>query len=172
MEVVCLFPLLLCMRRLHGEHGQPVLSQEVQDPQQGLSHCRKLDCRKKKPARREFPTWEVSFWNFGNIEEKSYSSDEVHDNYPWSKFLQKKRKLSYSVRRQKQKKNVPKDKKGKGMTTLNLLSLPVLAMHKSNGDANAKPWESLSGKKPLLFQPLASTHKLLSSAYSRHSTCV
>lgn len=40
------------------------------------------------------------------------------------------------------------------MTTLNLPSLPVLAVHKSNGDANAKLWESLSGKKPLLFQPL------------------
>lgn len=53
----------------------------------------------EKTPGREFPTWEVSFWNFGNIEEKSYSSDEVHDNYTWSKLLQKKRKLSYSVRR-------------------------------------------------------------------------
>lgn len=53
----------------------------------------------EKTPGREFPTWEVSFWNFGNIEEKSYSSDEVHDNYTRSKLLQKKRKLSYSVRR-------------------------------------------------------------------------
>lgn len=67
----------------------------------------------KKTARREFPTWEVSFWNFGNIEEKSYSSDEVHDKYPRSKLLQKKRKLSYSVRRQKQEKKSPKIKKDK-----------------------------------------------------------
>lgn len=49
------------------------------------------------------------------------------------------------------------------MTTPNLPSLPLLAMHKSHGDAHAKLWESLSGKKPLLFQPLASPCKLLSS---------
>lgn len=69
--------------------------------------------KNSKKTRRKFPTWEVSFWNFGNIEEKSYSSDEVHDKYSRSKLLQKKRKLSYSVRKQKQKKMSLKIKKEK-----------------------------------------------------------
>lgn len=58
------------------------------------------------------------------------------------------------------------------MTTPNLPSLPVLAMHKSNVDTHAKLWARLSGKKPLLFQPLASTHRLLSSADSSQSMSV
>lgn len=37
------------------------------------------------------------------------------------------------------------------MAALNLPSLPVLAMHKSNRHTHAKLWESLSGKTPLLF---------------------
>lgn len=58
------------------------------------------------------------------------------------------------------------------MTALNLPSLSVLAMHKSNGDAHPKLWESLSGKKPLLLQSLASPCKLPCSSDSRQSTCL
>lgn len=32
-------------------------------------------------------SWKVSFWNFRNIEEKCYSSNEIHDNHTWSELL-------------------------------------------------------------------------------------
>lgn len=103
MEVVCLFPLFYSA----WEHRMGTMV-SLFSPRKFRTYSKNCDTAgsltaEKKSARREFPTWEVSFWNFGNIEEKSYSSDEVHDNYPWSKLLQKKRKLSYSVRRQNQK---------------------------------------------------------------------
>lgn len=113
MEVVCLFPLFYSV----WEHGT---GNVVSLFSARKFRTRSMDCdtvgsltEEKKTARREFPTWEVSFWNFGNIEEKSDSSDEVHDKYPRSKLLQKKSKLSYSVRRQKQKKMYLKIKKEK-----------------------------------------------------------
>lgn len=81
----CLPPptLLLCM----GSMVSLLSPRKFRTHSKDCDTVGSLTAEKKKTARREFPTWEVSFWNFGNIEEKSYSSDEVHDKYPWSKLL-------------------------------------------------------------------------------------